>query len=277
MNLYETLCLAADRNRSIRCLDFLRISSPGTRFDAETIELITDKLCTFTDELYGTDTSFYWKKKGLFDHLSDLWICSRNGLIIGVAGVSYYACHDEKIIYVDNINVSSRTKVLFGQSIGATLVYEIISSNMQKPFQKKSFVFRTQNQHVYRLGYSILPSGIYPRIDDTKPRKKRRHLKIGRFMSEQLSPGKSYETETSVIRKAYGSPIYNSENTSIRSREANVQRFWEESLNVEEGDAVLISVCPTALEVALAGLWYRFLLFTNRIFVETFSRKRRAS
>ncbi|GGA81894.1 hypothetical protein GCM10011521_20310 [Arenimonas soli] len=204
-----------------------------------------------TDQIYQADTSFHWlSRKDYFKGLNDLWVVFLDDAIVGFTGIRLIDGAGERIVYIDNMNIRSVPLRVFGHhTIGSMLVHEILRTTYPLSRRPMSVVFRTQNPSVYRLANAIHPTGVYPRTQRRSARDPERCKRVLAFMAERLSPGKAWDPEVSVIRGAYAGHLYGRPVSAPASIKPPLARFWQENVDLDAGDAVLIAVCPTNAEV----------------------------
>ncbi len=262
--LFEQLCklgLTANHRGQV---DFFKVPAPANVFPATLKTELLTVFCTITDDLYDADTSFHWfgkkdgVKKDYFATISHIWLVFKDKKLIGFSAIRLLDGCGERIIYVDNMNIQRVSgKIFSSYSIGSMLVNEILQENWRMSLKPVSVVFRTQNANVYRLGYSILPPGTYPRMTEEKARDEERSIRVNGYMASVLSPGKQFIEQTSVIKQAYSGCIYGADNPAIRTQRSDIKAFWEKHVDFDNGDAVLISVCPSRIEFIAAITLYR--------------------
>ncbi|MDV6328540.1 hypothetical protein Q5L94_10730 [Idiomarina sp. Sol25] len=259
--LYELGLSSRERGQ----ISFFKVASPHKIFPSKLQTELLNVFCQITDELYDADTSFHWfGKKDYFNTISDIWLVFKEERLIGFSAIRLVDGCGERIIYVDNMNIKRVSgKVFSHHSIGSILVNEILQANWRSSLKPVSVVFRTQNANVYRLGYSILPPGTYPRMTAEKARDETRSIRVNSFMANTLSPGKTFIEHTSIIKQAYSGCIYGSDNKAIQTKRPDIKAFWDSNVDLNNGDAVLISVCPSRLELIAVIILYRFDVFKN--------------
>src|SRR5262249_23464263 len=152
--------------------------------------------------LYKADTSFHWfKHKDYFSPLSDFWTVYLCEELVAFTGTKLFQGAGEKMVYVDNMNIKPILRRAVGRhTLGSLLLHEIIAAHPPGPLTPMSIVFRTQNPKVYRLAYSILPRGVYPRLDGSPGRDDERSRRVVNFMAKALSPEKPFDEGVSIIR-----------------------------------------------------------------------------
>ncbi|UUA73384.1 hypothetical protein [Cellvibrio sp. QJXJ] len=243
-----------------------RVENPSKLILRRDLETLRSAFCKLTDKIYGADTAFHWYKHDqYFDELSKLWVIFIKGNLIGMATTKEEELCGEHIIYIDCMNIFPVSGNLFwGQSLGALLGREILLSSWTFIHKPVSVIFRTQNANVYSLGYSVLPSGIYPQIGQRNNRDLQRSQRIAKYMAEYLSPGKYYELDKSVIRGAYYGYLYGNEIIAKSSR-ADLNQFFKENINKEEGDALLIVVSSKKWEFIAAIVSHSLCIFLQKI------------
>ncbi|MBB3228870.1 hypothetical protein FHW69_003515 [Luteibacter sp. Sphag1AF] len=265
--LYDIFHKAAGAKKRRGRFDVFRVSRPDTRLDAAAQRAVLEGFARETDALYQADTSFHWLgKPDYFKTLNDLWAVFLDRELVGFTGIRIVEGVGERIVYIDNMNIRSIPLMAVGRhTIGSMLVHEMLCAHFPYSGKPMSVVFRTQNPSVYRLAYSILPHSVYPRIDRRKARDEDRSRRVAAFMAGVLSPGKTWESDVSVIRSAYPGHIYGRPFTSAQSIKPVLARFWKDNIRLEAGDALLICGCLTHREVRLSVAMYLKALFAAHV------------
>ncbi|QAU23285.1 hypothetical protein EO087_04205 [Dyella sp. M7H15-1] len=251
MSIYTLAREAGARKVRRGRFELMRLSRPGERLDASMQREMLFAFAKETDLIYQADTSFHWlSRKDYFAGIEDLWLVFLDRELVGFTGIRLFYGADEKIVYIDNMNIRSIPLLVADRhTLGSMLVHEILRANYPRSVPPMSVVFRTQNPSVYRLAQAILPPAVYPRMDPSTVRDEERCRRVLGFMAQTLSPGKVFECDVSVIRRAYGGHIYGRPMSSPISIKPVLANFWKEHVSLENGDAVLIAVCPTHPEV----------------------------
>lgn len=218
-----------------------------------------------TDDLYKNNTGFYWKNRlNYFDLVSEIWFVLRdNKFIVGWGGCSVYDNYNEKIIYIDTLNIMKQNKryVFEKYTVGSIIIHEMLSKYRSNFFKKISFAFRSQNPKVYRLGCAILPNKIYPNIYKSK-KFTNRSLKVVTYIANILSPNKFFNNETGVILKAYNGNLYGEKvKHFFEGNDPQLTSFWSVNLNIDNGDALVMAVCPSSFESLVILILYKLCLF----------------
>jgi hypothetical protein len=189
---------------------------------------------------------------------------------VGFTGTKLFQGAGEKMVYVDNMNIKPIPRWAVGRhTLGSMLVHEVLAAHHPGPLTPMSIVFRTQNPKVYRLAYSILPRGVYPRLDGSPGRDDERSRRVVNFMAKALSPEKPFDEGVSIIRGAYGRCIYGVPSESLLKVGSDLGSFWRSHVSLEEGDAVLVTVCPSFLELAATVGSYHVALWKQKLFGRT--------
>lgn len=261
-SIFSQLQQAGIQSKHRGRFQLVKLVHPHQTLPHELKETLLISFCQITDEIYAADTSFYWlSKPDYYASIHHLWLVFEHDELLGFTATQLHHADNERIIYIDNMNIKQTSKKKFMHySVGAMLVNEILQGHALACHRLITVVFRTQNANVYCLGYSMLPAGIYPRIDHQQTRNIKRSLKINRLMAAKISPGKYFNADMSVIKNAYPGSIYGHEqkNNMIQSRHKDIMNFWHKNVNIDNGDAVLISICAERHEFLLALCLYRF-------------------
>lgn len=236
-----------------------RVINPAKRLSKPLQAMLLEAFASVTDELYQADTSFHWRgRPDYFVGVRGLWMVFNGDVLSGFAASRYFVEAGERILYIDNLNLRPSARPVVGQlTIGGMLVFEMLKESFPIIGRPMSVVFRTQNPNVYRLGFTVLPEAMAPRLRGAQPRDPARSRRVLEAMANRLSPGRVYDPITSVIKGAYAGRLYGRPLTQSGSSTSGLVRFWKENVDVEQGDAVLIAVSPTHAEVR--GLVYRYL------------------
>lgn len=236
-----------------------RVLDPARRLSQPLQATLLDAFAGVTDEIYRADTSFHWRSRpDYFDGVHGLWLVFNGDMLCGFTAARHFREAGERILYIDNLNLRPSARPVVGDlTLGGMLVYEMLKEAFPIGGRPMSVVFRTQNPNVYRLGFTVLPEGMAPRLRGASPRDPERSRRVLQAMANRLSPGRPYDPVTSVIKGAYAGCLYGRPVGQAVSPRSGLARFWKEHVDVEAGDAVLIAVCPTHAEVR--GLVYRYL------------------
>jgi len=218
------------------------------------------EFATVTDALYQADTSFHWRSRpDFFEGVHGVWLIFLDEELVGFTGARFFREGGERILYIDNLNLRPTARpVMGGLTIGALLTLEMVRE--ARPWWRPmSVVFRTQNPNVYRLAFSIQPDSVAPRLRGGQPRDPARSQRVLAATAARISPGRDYNPQTSVIKRAYGGRLYGRPLSKAGRETSGLARFWSENVDVEAGDAVLVAGCLTAAEYRALG-WKYFLL-----------------
>lgn len=262
-------CFAKSNTYVRHCGQFelICLSDPDTRLSTQDKQLLIQKFRIETDRIYQADTSFHWSKyANYFAQIDDIWTVYLKKELVAFSAVSIKS-GPEQIIYIDNMNIRPIPRRVFpGYSLGSMITHEILRKYLPRFGTRFSIAFRTQNPHVYKLAYSILPNGVYPRLaTDGPPRDLVRCQKIVKTLASILSPTKDFNERTSVIQGAYAGCIYGNFECFTAKLPAAIGLFWKEKVRPEAGDAVLIAVCPTYWEIIAAVGSYSFVRRTYQL------------
>lgn len=248
-------------------VELFKVVEPSKLLSNELKTSTLKSVCRLTDDIYESDTSFHWfAMSDYFSSVKVVWLVFSNKCLIGFSAINIINGCGEKIIYVDNLNVQrTDEKVFANYSVGSMLVNEIVQENTRYFVFPISYIFRTQNPNIYRLSYKILPRGIYPRITGEKGRNETRSMCINSFMAEKLSPNKVYKEKTSVIKNAYKGQIYSVDSKVVNTQREEIKAFWNKNIDMENGDALLISISPHRWEFIAVNLFYRTNLAVDKL------------
>jgi hypothetical protein len=256
---YELLRACGARVTRRGKFELLRLEEPGSRVPSARHVDMLEVFAGETNALYRSDTSPYWNRRaGYLNELSELWTVHRRGALIGWAGLSVIESDAGRILYIDTLNIRPRAlRFGFGEySLASVFIHEIFIRYYSRHAAPLPFVFRTQNPHVYRLARSIVPRGVYPRVDKRPGRDPERALAVAQAVARALSPSKRFDSEGSVVQGAYGGCLYGAASPALHTNEAALASFWQRHLDVTRGDAMVIVVLPTLAEAATLGLNY---------------------
>lgn len=267
MDAYRCFSKINTYSRQCGQFELICLSNPDTRLSTQDKQLLIQQFRIETDSIYQADTSFHWSKHAnYFAQIDDIWTVYLQKELVAFSAVSI-KYGPEQIIYIDNMNVRPIPRRVFpGYSLGSMITHEILRKYLPRFGTRFSIAFRTQNPHVYKLAYSILPNGVYPRLaTDCPPRDLVRCQNIVKTMASLLSPAKGFSEKTSVIQCAYSGCIYGNFQHFTAKLPAAVDLFWKENVRPEAGDAVLIAVCPTYWEIVAAVGTYSFVRRTHQL------------
>lgn len=223
--------------------------------------LITMFTC-FADRLIQKDTSEHWnREQEFFFGVHRLLMVFKGDALYGFSATRIFHEANEHIIYVDRMVILPTARPIYGKlTIGAMLICEMIKNLFPITRPPISFVFRTQNPNVYRLGAGFLGVATAPAIDGRKLRDPKRCARVLEAMAKRLSPNKVYDAEKSIIRGAYSHCVYGRPFGRAKSLiSCGVTRFWNENMDVMQGDALLIVVSPTHAEIRRFVVRYALL------------------
>jgi hypothetical protein len=250
--------------------ELLRLSNPGSRLDVGLHPELIRILARETDSIYRVDTTPYWNKRpDYFSSLSEIWTAHAHKNLVGWIGVSNMCLDGSEVIYVDTLNVRPCS---FGRyTMGAVLIHEVFLAQYLKFMRILPFAMRTQNPGVYRLVRSLSKSGVYPPIVARNQKTKVGLREMAVAMAERLSPGKPFDAEVSVIRKAFPGELY----SASMGTEADLLGYWNRNLRTCEGDALVVVVAPDLSKVMALASLYLWAAWRDRA-KRTFGRNERA-
>jgi hypothetical protein len=257
--IFDALCRAGARRVRRGRFVFLRLRKPARRLDPGLQRDLLAQFSQVTDAIYRSDTAHYWKQRSdYFETVDELWTLHLDGAFVGWTGVRWMRRGRRRVLYVDTLNVRPRAlrSGVGGYTLGAMLVHEYIFMCFRRPLSPAPCAFRTQNPVVYRLAQAASRRSVFPGIGAPGARDAAESLRVAGFVARELSPGKPFADECSVIRGCYGKSLYGGKNLA-RIAEPEVASYWREHLDVDGGDAMVIVVRPTRLEAAsaLARYW----------------------
>ncbi|MFA0923525.1 hypothetical protein [Xanthomonas fragariae] len=236
------------------------ILQPHRRLPGDLQQHLLKSFATVTDELYQVDTSCYWSSlPDFFDGVHGVWLAFLGEELVGFSVARNFHEGGERVLYIDEMDLRPAARPVMGQiTLGALLTLEM--GRAAAPWWRPmSFVFHTQNPNVYRLAFSMQPDSVAPRLRGGQPRDPGRSQRVLTAMAARILPGREYDLQTSVIKRAYPCRLYGRPLSKAGSEASGLARYWAEHVDVDAGDAVLIAQCLTAAEYR-AHLWKYFLL-----------------
>lgn len=239
--------------------EFLRLKVPGQRLSDAAQTGLLQQFAEVTNAIYRADTTHYWAARGdYFKTIDDLWTVHLDGAFVGWTGVAWMRGSGRPILYVDTLNMRPRAlrSGAGGYTLGEMLVHEFIFMCFARAWMPRPCAFRTQSPVVYRLAQAASRASVFPSVDGNH-RSEKRATRVAAEVAQRLSPDRRFDPRHSVIKGAYGRSLYAAGSSVLKAADPAVAAFWQNHLDHEAGDAMVIVVLPTRLEAA-AALWRYF-------------------
>ncbi|MBB4133358.1 hypothetical protein [Xanthomonas sp. 3075] len=252
--------------------EFLRLKSPGQHFSEDAQAGLLQRFAEITNTIYRADTTHYWSTRAnYFKSIDDLWTVHLNGEFVGWAGVAWMRGRGRPILYVDTMNMRPRAlrSGAGGYTLGEMLVHEFILMCFVRTWLPSPCAFRTQSPVVYRLAQAASRASVFPCVDGTH-RSEKRASSVAAEVARRLSPTHEFDLNHSIIKGAYSRSLYATGSPVLKAADPAVASFWQDHLDHDSGDAVVIVVLPTRIEAAKALLRYFGAIWRERF--ATFAR-----
>jgi hypothetical protein len=164
-----------------------------------------------------------------------------------------------------NIRHEGVPPTFYRYNAGAVFVHEMLLAHFLRRAAFPPVAFRTQNPGVYMLAQALVPDAVHPRIGGRGGREAARAAVIARALMAQISPGKVFDDEALVVRAALGRYLYGPSSRVLRAADPAVAEYWRNHVAVENGDALVMVILPTAAEALRLGIRYWAAVLRDRV------------
>ena len=233
-----------------------RIEDPASALTSTHREALRPMMIEVCNRMVGSDITEYWERGSYFDEVSEWWVVSLEGEVIGWSGLKVMHDAPLPLIYIHSTGYVPEHQ---RHGLATLLAVEPWLRICARERRLMTMTYRTQSPIVVRACARTAGVDSYPwpsRGDDRKGRKARA---AAAFTRDYLTPEADYDADLFVTREVFDyletGSIYG---TQPKSGERSLDAYFED--NVGPGDAVIgVMIGTPALGARFAIAWLRLM------------------